>query len=514
MINTSNAPDRTNIQGLILRGYTHPFSCHLLFSFLNDNKATVNTKTFFADLYPKVQSATEWGNNKPVSMLNIGLTYLGIQQLNFLAANELANFPSSFKNGPWSGGSQASLGDIYDTASDPSKWWNSTNGEQNTNLHCVVHIYALTQEALETLVNAVLSSASTNGLTEIIPLTTTTNGGRLYQCVVENDPEKIHFGYTDGISEPSMQDPPLPWNPITETNSAETNNNFLIGYPNSLSNPGPTDTDTNTCTVTASSFAKDGCYNAFRVIYQDVAAFNSFLQQSAQSPEIKKELAYLNLTEQETEEWVAAKLCGRWRNGSPLMLSPEKPDPATSHGEDFKYGSTDDSGKTEYTSSSLRCPFSAHTRAANPRDQPLLPSEGVTTPPRILRRGVPYGEALPNSSTTDDGVDRGLVGLFLCGSIAGQFEKLYSWMNYNNFSDKTIFNIKHPPQDALLGNRNAANSNAFPGAVKSFTIPLDNGTPKASITIPAMPQFLTTRGTAYCLLPSLANLAKIAGLSK
>lgn len=502
MTNDSNTPDRSNIQGLILRGYTHPFSCHLLFSFLK--KSIVgNTKAFFADLYPKVQPATDWGSNKPVSMLNIGLTYFGIQQLNIVSANDLANFPISFKNGPWSGGSQASLGDIYDIASNPLNWWNSTNGEQNTNLHCVVHIYALTQDALATLVDTVLSSASTNGITEIIPLATTTNDGRLYQSIVENDPDKIHFGYTDGISEPSMQNASSSGSP-----SAETNNNFLIGYPNSLSNPGPTGTDT------ASIFAKDGCYNAFRVIYQDSAAFNNFLQQSAQSPTIKEELAYLNLTEQETEEWFAAKLCGRWRNGSPLMLSPDKPDPATSHGEDFVYGQTDASGKTEYTSSSMRCPFSAHTRVANPRDQPLLPSEGATTPPRILRRGVPYGVELPSTSITDDGVDRGLVGLFLCGSIAGQFEKLYSWMNYNNFSDKTIFNVKHPPQDALLGNRDAANSNAFPGAVKSFTIPLDNGTPNASINIPTMAQFLTTRGTAYFLLPSLTSIAEIAGISK
>jgi deferrochelatase/peroxidase EfeB len=502
MINDSNVPDRANIQGLILRGYTHPFSCHLLFSFLNsDKEATVNTKAFFADLYPKVQPATDWGSNKPASMLNIGLTYLGIQQLNVVTANDLSNFPISFKNGPWSGGSQASLGDIYDKNSNPQNWWNSTNGEQNANLHCIVHIYALTQDNLSTLVDTVLASASKNSLTEIIPLATKTNNGRLYQAIVENDPDKIHFGYTDGISEPSMQDAAESGNPSTETN-----NNFLIGYPNSLSHPGPIGTDT------ASLFAKDGCYNAFRVIYQDSASFNNFLQQSAQSSEIKEQLKYLNLNEQETEEWFAAKLCGRWRNGSPLMLSPDKPEPATSHGEDFVYGTQDASGKTEYTTSSMRCPFSAHTRVANPRDQPLTPSEGTNPPPRILRRGVPYGEALPNNITTDDGVDRGLVGLFLCGNIAGQFEKLYSWMNYNNFSGKSIFSIKHPPQDALLGTRDAANSSAFPGAVRSFTIPLDNGISNSSINIPTMPQFLKTRGTAYFLLPSMSSLATLAGI--
>ena len=106
-------------------------------------------------------------------------------------------------------------------------------------------------------------------------------------------------------------------------------------------------------------------------------------------------------------------------------------------------------------------------------------------------------------------MDRGLIGLFLCGDLAGQFEKIYGWMNDNNFSGKEIFSVRRPPQDAMLGNKDAANSNAFPGTVTSFAIPVAKDT---TITIPSLPDFLVTRGTAYFLLPGMGTLGSLAGI--
>ncbi len=498
MLLNPNQPNRNNVQGLILRGYTHPCSCHLLFTFTGGNN--FNSKAFFSDLYPKLQSAADWGNNKPASMLNIGLTYNGLSLLKVISPSDLTYFPSTFQNGPSDPGSQDSLGDVGE--SSPEKWWNNQGNAVNNKLHCVVHVYGMTSNDLDELVSQVTASATKNGLVEILPLAIKDNGGRLYQSIVQHDPAKIHFGYTDGISEPSMNA-----NPSGNT-SAETNNNFVIGYPKgSTSDPGPTGVDT------ASRFAKDGCYNAFRIIYQDVAAFNLFLKQSANNPEVKKKLSHLNLTEAETEEWLAAKLCGRWRNGSPLMLSPDKPEASTASAEDFMYGSSSGiAGADDDVPSSLKCPFSAHTRVANPRDQLLSGSEGTNGPPRIARRGMPYGADLKNGATTDDGVDRGLIGIFLCGNLAGQFEKLYSWMNFNNFSGKKIFNPRKPPQDALLGTRDL-HSTIFPNITNTFTIPV-SGTSAAESIVLTMPSFLTTRGTAYCLLPSILSIAKLAGIKK
>ncbi|MES2518487.1 MAG: hypothetical protein V4585_10290 [Bacteroidota bacterium] len=492
---TSPSPDKSNIQGLILRGYTHPYSCHLMFSFKAPT-VTLNTKGFFSDLYPKVQPAVDWGNNKPASMLNIGITFNGLKILG-VAKSSKSTFPYEFQQGPWSGGSQQSLGDFDD--SSPSKWW--YNNFQNNDLHCVVHAYALTETDLTQIISIITTSAITNGLTELLPLKA--GDGRLYQSIVENDPNKIHFGYTDGISEPAL---------TTPTSQATANqadlDNFLIGYPQySLIDPGPS---SNISSNPEAQFAFDGCYNAFRILYQDVAAFNNFLIAQATNPDNVAKLAYLGLNQDELVEWFAAKLVGRWRNGSPLMLSPDAPNPATADEEDFDY--TTPKAPNPDVPSSMRCPFSAHTRVANPRDQTLTQGEGTLGVPRILRRGVSYGAELVGN--TNDNVDRGLIGLFLCGSIAQQFEKLYGWMNYNNFSPPPDYSVTKPPQDALLGNRpSSANSGNYPGVVNTFTIPILNSAnpPQPdSIVISGLPLFIQTRGTAYCLLPSLKALNYLA----
>jgi len=445
-------PDPRNVQGMILRGYTHPYSCHLLFTFANRPGAAA----FMRALLPYVQSAQDWGNAKPARMLNVGLTYAGILTIN----PALINFPSEFKAGPSSQGSQQSLMDSGPSA--PSLWWNGDKPD----IHCIVHIYGLTADALSGLVAIVSQAALANGVIEFIPLKS--GSGRLEQYAPLGD--DIHFGYHDGIDNPALD-----WPETQEATVPSDANNFLIGYPGSVFNPGPG-------SGAEGVFAKDGCYNAFRVLYQDVGAFDRFLAQYA--PMV---VAAIGGSLDDASEWLAAKLVGRWRNGSPLILSPNAPDPKTSDATDFGY-SADSAG--------LKCPFSAHTRVANPRDQPTFPAD--TPPPRLIRRGMPYG-APP--VPPDYSGERGLIGLFLCGALAGEFELLYSWINVNNFS--SVFLPDLNTQDALIANR-ISPSQGDP----SFTLELPNG---KAIRIPSMPQFVVTRGTAYCLLPSMATLQGIAG---
>ncbi|MFY0629598.1 MAG: hypothetical protein JXR05_04400 [Flavobacteriaceae bacterium] len=506
-----NMPDRSNIQGFILKGYGHNHSCHLLLTFPEDNETSI--KAFIGDLYPKVQSANPW-KEKPKSLLNIGLTYNGIKKIGQAAVEpvDLVNFPAPFKEGPWMGGSQTSLGDVYPvngeaSPSDPKNWWNGkgvsgSKNENNINLDCVVHIYGITPEALESLVEKVMGYATKHGLKEIIPLA---NGKRLYQTEVLNDPHKIHFGYTDGISQPTLRNPGA----SSFHTTPEDVNSFLVGYyTGAVSMPGPVDSSS------SGTFAKDGTYNAFRVMYQDVAAFNKLLKDQADKhADLVKKLGLKNKAE--LEEWFAAKLCGRWRNGSPIITNPEYEsddiDKAT-HDENFGYTVIDnlpprtEAKLTDAVLSSKSCPFSAHTRVANTRDQKIKTSEGVTSSPRIIRRGVPYGKPLESGSIKKDDEDRGLIGLFFCGNLSLQFEKIYGWMNNNDFCDFPIFNLDNPPQDPLLGNRAIEN---YPGVVNTFDIPLESG---EVITIDNLPPFLVTRGTAYCFLPSMKSLAKIAGI--
>lgn len=428
-------PDPANLQGLIPRGYPHhQASCHLLYAF---DKNKTAAKAFIRALLPCVQSGKDWGDARPLSLLNIGLTFTGIQTASDLSSSDVKGFPWTFQQGPASSGSQSALGDLG--ASAPKNWWNGAF--PTSTIDCIVHAYAQSTDVLSPFVAMIADAAKTAGVRELT---------RFEQYFLPDD--VVHFGYRDGISEPDLAWPTA-WPPDVPYTDPAALNSFVIGYSGSYFGPGPTSGN-------AGAFAKDGCYVAFRVIAQDTAGFEKYLADNA--------------TEAMPSELLAAKVMGRWRNGSPLVLSPDAPSEATKNATQFTYG---------HDPTGAKCPYSAHIRVSNPRDQPLDASD--TPAPRIIRRGAPYGA--PEGSN-----DRGLIGLFLVGNLATQFEKLCGWLNANNFS--SVFSPNMNAQDAIAGNR------ATPGADTTFL-----GTQLA--------QFLTTRGTAYCLLPSMTTLTKLAAPS-
>ena len=95
----------------------------------------------------------------------------------------------------------------------------------------------------------------------------------------------------------------------------------------------------------------------------------------------------------------------------------------------------------------------------NPRDQELDPVvDGV---PTVIRRGMPYGP--PLGSMQDDGVDRGIIGLFLCSDLRRQVYTLTDWIKQNDFSP--VYDRNRRVQDPLIGNR------AVPGTEATFILP-------------------------------------------
>ena len=91
------------------------------------------------------------------------------------------------------------------------------------------------------------------------------------------------------------------------------------------------------------------------------------------------------------------------------------------------------------------CPFTAHIRRVNPRDD--VPA-AIRRRHRLLRRGLCFGES--SASTPDapkkDAVERGLLFLAYMTSIIDQFEFLMKeWVNNSNFPDEGA------GADALLG---------------------------------------------------------------
>ena len=100
---------------------------------------------------------------------------------------------------------------------------------------------------------------------------------------------------------------------------------------------------------------RDGCYLILRWIYQDVAKFNKFLR-------VTSAQLWPHMPASDAQELLAAKLMGRWRHGTPLVLSPDRPRDALALNNDFAY-TADPTGS--------RCPFSAHIRIANRRDDEM-----------------------------------------------------------------------------------------------------------------------------------------------
>jgi len=222
---------------------------------------------------------------------------------------------------------------------------------------------------------------------------------------------------------------------------------------------------------------------ALRILEQDCAAFERFLEEAPDRYGISGEL-------------LAAKLCGRWRNGVPLSLSPDTDTPESPIAPEqlnaFDYVPTPANPDAFDDRKGTRCPIGAHIRRMNPRHASVAGNSGLKH--RIVRRGLPYGPPF-DPSQPDDGLERGLVGLFIGVSLKDQFEFIMQdWVNKGDFAPGIS-----GTRDVVLGT-NADSDNRF-------VIPRAGERP---IVVTGFPQFVTTRGAAYGFLPSITGIRHLA----
>jgi Dyp-type peroxidase family len=442
--------DLENVQGIVASGYTYPVSRHLLFRF----GSPAGARAFVRSVLP-VTSAADWDKNHPERLVNVGLSFAGLAATQVLSDAALGRFPPDFRSGP-------APERLHDSG---APWW---NGVPVVELHCLVSLYALHQGDLDGLTAAVLAAATATATHHQI----VRGGGQTIDGALLAPPRRLHFGYMDGFSGPSVA-----WKDPAQDPDVDFRN-FLLGYSNRDIESFPRNVGL-AGDAEAVAFARDGSYGAFRLMYQDVAAFNRFLMDNA-----SRLAPALKMSPEEATEWLAARMLGRWRDGRPLVLDPSGTDPHVQPKDAFTYAAD---------AQGWRCPFSAHIRVVNPRDQLIKDSHAPV--PRVLRRGMPYGQAL--TGTIDDGRDRGLIGLFLCANLSDQFAKLLDWINRNDFSN--VFTDLRA-QDPILGNRDG------PLASTDFLIP----TPSGTLTATGLTTFVHTQGTAYFLFPSIQALGQLA----
>ena len=221
-----------------------------------------------------------------------------------------------------------------------------------------------------------------------------------------------HFGFRDGLSQPFVDlglGDPAPGGGTPSRNS--TWSPVALGEIFLHCE----DEDGRRHELPVNSKLREGStFLVFRKLEQDVVGFRSFI--AKQRPGDKA-----------AQEMLAAQFVGRWKNGTPLVLSPDFPrefgPDAESILNDFRYAADDPRGR--------KCPLGAHVRRSNPRD---IGGRDNVRRHRILRRGMSYGGALLPKESAGDGEKRGLLFVAANSRIDLQFETLQSvWINRGEF---------------------------------------------------------------------------------
>lgn len=453
-----------DIQGIILRGYgsfVHVRHFIVAVADADAARAVVGNlvPTVPATVNPTclaVTTAAEW-HVKPDYTLNLAFTYEGLASLG-VSSTLLAGFAPEFASGAI--GNATAIFDV--DASAPANW----EGRMGvaSEVHAIFSLFARTSHELESRTSELLAAIS-----DSFRLTHRHDGQVLPDGYV-------HFGYRDGLSQPFLAGGPKPARPYPDLginkDGSSPAGDFLLGFENTFGNkysPGVAD----------SKLGRNGSFGAFRILKQEVAGFEEYLQAAAPTAGM-------------TADELAAKLLGRWRSGQPLALCPASTCPIPSDRLNmFLYNGTAP-GQSAPDPKGVACPIGSHIRRGNPRDE--IVAGFFTQQARITRRNVPYGPPF-NPQQPDDGIERGLIGYFINADFANQFQFLMSqWMNTDNFVGGMISGV-----DTLIGANSASSS--------VFTIPTS---PTSSVKVSGFERFVITRGSAYCFLPGITGLRYIA----
>jgi Dyp-type peroxidase family len=445
----------SNVQSIVLRGYrvleARPFQ-HYAYLRIDD---PAGARAWLEAILPKVTSCAAFDDGGEPFVLALAFTHSGLQKL---GAPSEATWPEPFRQGMAARADR--LGD--DGPSDPTRW---TGGLGKDDVDILVSVAGADPQQIAAGIGHVEGSLS-KAVVRV--------GRDDAAHIPDKPPGTEHFGYVDGIGQPFVTGSglqPFPGEGVPRKHGkwgGVAPGEFVLGY---TTEPG-----SNPRTV--HPFQQDGSYFALRKLAERVAEFRTYLAETAKLQKMSEEL-------------VAAKMVGRWRSGAPLVLSKKADDEALARdpkrNNDFRY---------EHDAKGHACPFGAHIRRANPRDDPTGPTDLQVRSHRIIRRALPYGPWLPEG-TTDD-ADRGVMFGVINADLENQFE--YVQRNWMNASISSRAMSIEADKDPLIGSHDGTGKLLMPGATKtSFCW--------------SLPRFVETRGGAYFFVPSLEALGQLSGVS-
>jgi Dyp-type peroxidase family len=427
-----------DIQSGVLRPRPAPYVATYIAFRIDDAKAG---RELMARAGRVVTSAANPTGPLADTWVSVALTYQGLKALG-VPQDSLDSFAWEFRQGMASRAKE-----LGDTGESSPKNWEQPFG--TTDVHVVLVAVSPDKKKLETALDRARKAYQEMTGIEAI--------WRQDCHALPN--EKEPFGFRDGISHPAIEGSGIPGtNPREQPLKA---GEFVLGYADEMGGVQKT---------LPELLGRNGTYIVFRKLHQRVAEFRKFLQSNSTSPE--------------DQEFLAAKMMGRWRSGAPLALCPFHDDPElgadSRRNNSFLFQVDDPSG--------LKTPGGSHIRRCNPRDAAVA---GVPRIHRMIRRGTAYGPILPERVLEDDGVDRGLMFAFVGAHLGRQFEFVQSqWIN-----DGVFFGAGDD-KDPILGSHT------------NFTLP----SKPVRKRLQGLPQFVVTRGGEYCFMPGLKALRWLANL--
>jgi Dyp-type peroxidase family len=450
--------NETDIQGFVLRGYNLPFARYLFLHFEDATRA----RKLVGRLLSEVTTGQRWDGGKPQTTVNVAFTHRGMSALDLPDAT-LLSFPVEFQQGMKK--RAAILGDTG--LNSPDRWDDLWREDR---VHAWLGVNAASQAALDARCADMLALASETGGAVVL-------AGQDAAALIVNGKAttKEHFGFTDGFGNPDYLGVERSSQPgqgklmKDGTWASLATGELLLGYADEAGElpvaPVP------------HLLASNGTFMVYRKLHENLATFRAYLQE--QSAHYKG-----------GKEKLASKFIGRWRDGTPVEVSPDRPDFSITQdpmrSTNFTYGAD---------AEGTRCPVGAHIRRVNPRD--AFGFEGrLINRRRITRRGLPYGAWVPEGETARDSEERGVIFMALNANISRQFEFVQQqWIEYGN--DAHLGNEK----DLLMGNH---------GGRGKFVVQGDTSATNPPFVCSNLPNFVELRGGDYFFLPSITALGMIA----
>ncbi len=497
-----------NIQAFILRCYYDLDCRHFLLQVQDPRLAGLFLAEIVRPLDPnkpddfRVTSLFDWDHlpgitGKPLAYaLQIGLTYEGLKKLGVDDVDAIFQSFPSFRKGLLKAAKNYQF--VDNAFGNPEIWSQLFREGEVDNIDIFISLYAPT-ENLRGLVSRFEKFLDRDWGLKLL------NHSSPWEYQRHGNDQ---FGYKDPISQPQVkgdyrkQRYPSPQPRVPDWTM------FLKDVKRAVYNLKPFRDDSKK-NEHAQKLLLNGSFSAFQVFEMRVRAFKAYLNTASAATGYSPDL-------------IAAKMVGRWYNGTPLVLSPDKeielPDDQINN---FNYNPMDMDG--------YRCPLGAHMRRGNPRGSL---SAGNVDIRRLMRAAGSYGPPFLENAP-EDGVQRGLVGHFICSMLSQQFEFLLTeWLNRGD-----SFGLPALSTDPIMGANNfntiqatRANADARmhddPGTVQAVD---DNGEQRKeertgtliieqpdgkTFELAKIPRFVVPRGGVYLFLPSRTGIEFVAEIAQ